>query len=342
MMRTRAFAASAGLLLFVPLALAQDTPTPKPAPPMPGEEKPAPAAEAKPATKVERHVNKITAEAKALFEKFDKLVYSPIRAGLKDLSGTVKMEMDFGEGMEEMAAMGGGDLAFSVTFKAPAEVSVAPAGEKEGEAGRNSPMRMMKEGMTQSVRGSVRTMLGLVRPSDEDEYDVEVKTEEGRSVLYYTYFLKGVETSHSAMVLGTNGLPESATVTPKRDPASRRPDGKSSIKFTWAKEGELYRAEKMRVEEPGAPGAMESTFSYADTGGFKVAYQWKMTIAGSPMSCGFRFTDIVVNGKKVDLPKPAAEKAAAPKAPAKGKAGKEEDEDDEDDEKDEGGEKEMK
>jgi hypothetical protein len=340
-----------------------------------------------------KHENHVTPAAQAAFDKMKKITYTPVLGGLKDLSGAVKLEMEAGpggggpgggpEGGEgkggRAGMMGKLGLTFAVNFKAPDDLSVewkdlpgGGGGESEKGGGMMSRMReRMSHAMSGGIARMLHTMITGFAPAGDSEYDADVKVVDGVTKVVITSYLKGVEVSTNELTLDANGLPVSGVVTSKapegppagapggRGPGMRNgggkgPDGRNSINFTYSKEGELFRLDKMTFDPQGTP--TESTLKYADAGSFKVAYAWEMA---GPMGAKFavKFSELTVNGKVVTLPdaapaapgdaKPGDAKPDAKPADAKaaGKPGgnaagmKEKDEDDEKDEKDEDDEK---
>jgi hypothetical protein len=341
-MRTWRILAAAAVLCVPAAAGAQDA---GPAPAPKKEEAPA------------KHVNKISDAAKALFEKYDKICYTPVRGGLKDLQGAVMLEVEGaagGEGGEGGAAGGGGggpggapggpggaggarggggrggmaakmmgNLVFTVSFKAPDDLKVGlkdsalpdMGGEAEGPMAER--LKQMKENMSKGISAGIsqmlRTMVEGFVPAKDAEFDADVRVENGVSCLVLTSYLKGVEVSHTEFLLDANGLPSTGTIANKSaegggpggpgGPGGRGmrggPDGKSTIKFAYEKEGEMYRLDKMTFE--GRGGSTESKLLYTDAGGFKVVYAWEMpTPMGTKLAV--KFSELTVNGKPVVLP----------------------------------------
>lgn len=287
---------------MAPVAVAQETP------------KEPPKAEPAP-----RHVNKITAAAQAAFDKLASLAYSPVKLGLKDLTGAVKMEMEAAgdAGGRGMGAMGKMDLVFAVAFKAPSDLKVelkdAPGKDDAEKAGGGMGARMMKgmgEGMGLAVKRILRGTLEGYVPATDSEFDADVKVENGVTTILLTTYHKGEEVSREEITLDANGIPSVMVSTPKNPKPG---DGKSTVKFHYVKDGELFRLEKMTMDA-GPSGSMEAKLEYADAGKFKVVRSWEMAPAGGPFKFGFKFSELVVNGKAVELPgaKPEA------KTPGKG------------------------
>jgi len=149
-------AAVASALLAAGAARADDT-KPAPAPAVPG----APGAAAHPATA--KHENKVSAAAKAAFEKMGKLANNPVAQGLKDAGGTLTMVIP--NMPPEMTPPG-----IKFTFKAPC-----------GRALRGGRLRAGPDGghggqVGEGMEPMIRFMLGIFRPSDEGEYDADVTT----------------------------------------------------------------------------------------------------------------------------------------------------------------------
>jgi len=266
---------------------------------------PAPAPPAKEA-EAPKHVNKVSAAAKEALEKIASIVYTPLKGGLQDLTGAVKMEADMGGGGGgRMGGAGKIDLTFAVAFKAPSDLKVEwkdPPGKEEADKAGGMAARMMKgmsEGMGLAVSRILRTTLEGFAPASDAEYDAEIQVKDGVSVLILTTYLKGAEVSHQELTLDANGLPSSMVSTEAR-PGVRAADGKNTAKFTYAKEGDLFRLEKMTMDGPRGP--MEARLEYADAGKFKVVRSWEFAPVGGAMKFAFRFSELVVNGKAVELP----------------------------------------
>jgi hypothetical protein len=307
-------AVAALLLAAAPAVAAQEGPPP--APP-----KDAPAAPASPAEekKVERHENKISAEAKALFEKMGKLLYSAAENGLKEFSGTLRMEMtveaaEGGDGaMAMMPPMG---LEWTASFQAPRTVSVAP----KGEASPFLPPDARKS-MAQMARAMLHHMLGFLAPGGDDEFDAEVRSADGKTTLVVTSYEKGVKVGVTDFAISEIGLPSSfsseLTMAAGAGPMDRaRQEGK----FVFEKEGEKYRFLGMDMS---SPQEIEMRATWSEVAGFKLVTRWsaKVKTGMGKMLCGYAFSDLTVNGKKVDLPGSGAAKPAAPGTATPGEGG---------------------
>ena len=308
------FVLAAVLALTGSAAAAEEGPA---APPVPS----APAA-------APRHQNRITPEAKAMFERMDRLLYSPVKAGIKDLSGTVVMKMDMGGG-------GGGgrggmpsmDMKFSVAFTAPATVKV----EMTEAAGF---MRQAGEGMTKGMQAMMRHTLGIYRPADDEEYDAETREENGKQVLVLTSYEKAAPVSTTVFTLDDKDLIESGAHTSKvPGPTGKVAESKATTRYTWARSGDLYMVEKIAMTSSEAPAPFEYVLAYADVSGAKVAVAWEMRMKGMPAPMAYRFTDLTVNGKAVTVP--AASSAPGPVPPDGAEAGAKRADEKGEDEKDE-------
>jgi len=265
----------AALLSLAPAAIAQEGTPPA------GGEKPA-AAPAK-------HENKVTEAAKAAFEAWEKMMASPVAQGLKDFSGTIEMKMEMpGGGGREVKGMPSMGMSFSVVFKAPKDLTVGARG------GEMFP-RQAAEGMKQGVASIVLNALGLYVPAGDEEFDADVVTENGKKVLVLTHFSKGVHTGSMRMTLDETGLPSFGTVTVKD--GSTPVEQKMKLSWVFAKDGDLHRLEKQIVETP--MGNVEYQVSYADAGGFRMPTKFMTSMGG--MKSGYRFTELTVNGKTVNL-----------------------------------------
>ncbi len=319
-------AALALALAFAPAALAQDPPpTPPPAPPAPPappkDPAPAPAAPvpapgapaapAKPAVPA-KHENKVSPEAQSAYEGMRKVTYNPVALGLKDLKGTMEMkiEMPGQEGNEGMEGMPEMKVTFAIDFKAPKTINV--------EASTDNPMLMQAaDQMKQQVQQFVLNSTGTMEPGSGAEYDADLVTEKGAKVLVLKLFDKNEAKGTLRMTLDANGLPGKGVLT-QEDP-NMGGEMSINIDFQFGKEGDLYRMDRMVITHPSLPDPMEMVMLYSEAGGFKILTGVK---SGGPMGMSFTYayTDLTVNGKKVDLPKPAPkkveEKPAAPPAAA--------------------------
>lgn len=306
----------AALLALAPASLAQEgAPAPK--------KEEAPAAPA-----AEKHVNKVSDAAKAAFEAAEKLLYSPVGLGLKELKGTIEMKMQMAGMEEEVEGMPQMGMSFTIEFKAPREMTVgAKGGEMFGPgAGEN---------MARSVKSLVLNSMGVIVPAGDDEYDADIVTENGKKILILTSYEKNVKQGEMRMTIGDNGLPTTGDMTMiERMPGGRTMEQKGKMGWVFAKDGDLWRLEKQTIEVPMAPAPMEYRIEYSEAGGFKVPTKFLMDMGG--MAFGYRFTELTVNGKVVDLggAKDGAPKTATPKAEEGGKGekgGEGEKEDGEDD-----------
>lgn len=287
----------AALLAAAPAVLAQDAPAPKS-----GETPAAPAAPA-------RHENVVTEAAKAAFEAMEKAMSSPLAQGLKDFQGTIEMKM-------ETMGRAGMSMSVSVGFKAPRDLKVWAKDEKAS----GPAFEQLKE----PVKGIVLNALGLYMPSGDDEFDADIVTENGKKVLVWTTYSKtGTQTLRFG--IGDDGMPTVGTFTAKEKmPGGMEMDQKGKFSWVFEKDGDLNRLQK-QVFEVESPMAMkvEYVVSYSDAGGFKMPTKFVVELMGTKI--GYRFTDLTVNGKKVELgadAKAPAKEGGEAKPPAKAPPGK--------------------
>ena len=264
------------------------------------------------AAPVERHKNQVSDAAKAAFDRMDKVLYRPVAAGLKDLEGTLTMKMDM-PGMEGMQGMPDMSCTYTVTFQAPSALKVQIAKGGEG------PMAMMAGGMKRAAESLMRVSLGL-HPTDEDEFDADAKSVDKKTSLTIVRYEKNVETSRQEMTLDDLGRIESVSTTMKGGadgrPAMGGPGGEQTAKtqYTWAKEGDRWIVEKLASSS--GPMNFEIVPTFVDAGGFKLIQSFAMKGEGQmEMNFGFSFTDLTVNGKKIEAAgTPAAKPAASSKS----------------------------
>ena len=325
MIRKSVAFAAAALLVVHHAARADDPPAPKPpAPAAPGE--PAkPAVPTAPGTNpaAKRHENKISPEAKAAFEKMEKVSNCPVRQGLKEAAGTVEMEMM------------GMPMSMKFTFEAPEKVRVETDPDAQG------PMAMAGKQMSRGLERTLRPMLGINRPADEDEFDAEFVKQDGRELLQITTYKQDVEQARTRLTLDANGLIASGTTTSQtQSPAQDKREVKAEFTFTWAKVGERYRLEKIETSETGGRGPggggqgggggrgmgggmgggkVTISYTYTEVGDFAIATSWKVSMGDGVMVIDQRVTELTVNGRKVEIKKPEA--PAAPPVPTDGGEG---------------------
>jgi hypothetical protein len=295
---------------------------------------PAPAAPAAPAAAT-KHENKITPEAKAAFEKMEKIGNNPVAHGLKDASGTIGMDM---MGMA---------MSMKFTFKAPADVKV------EADPNADGPMKMMGGQMARGMARMLKSMLGIFRPADEDEFDASLASKDGKDILTITTYTNNVEQGKSEFTLDSNGLIASGTSTTTMEMNGEKHDVTSETTFTYVKAGDVYRLDKMETAMTGGGGRrggmgggmgggkITISLTYTEVEKFALATSWKTEMQGMQMVYESKISDLVVNGKKVEVQATEPVKKDKPKlGKGKGKGKGEKDEDGEDDgEDDEGGEK---
>ena len=288
-------------------ALAQDGPPPPlpPAPPPAAPAAPAPApAPAAPA----KHENKITDAAKAAFDAMSKQLYNPVELGLKELQGKMKMVMQL-PGMDESSGMPPMVVDFAIAFKAPEDLTVTSSTD-------NPMLAQAADQLQDQVKHVFKLGVGSAKFGPE-EFDADLVEKDGAKVLVLKIFVKEEAKGEMRITLDANGLPTKG-VMKQNDPNM----GEVSIEigFNFVKEGEKYRLEKQVVQHPMMPEPLSTVLTFQEAGGFKVPSAIDTT-GGMGMTFTFRYTELTVNGKKVELPaekapeKPA-EKPAAPTAPA--------------------------
>jgi hypothetical protein len=309
--------ALAALLLLAPAAAAQEPP----APPVPPKAPEAPAAPAAPAkgeeapAKPAKHENKVTPEAKAAWEAMGKVLYNPVALGLKELKGKMVMKMEMA-GMEDMGGMEGMEgmpemkMDVSIDFKAPKTVEIAVT--------TDNPMLQQAVGqIQQQVRSQFLASCGIMEPPAEQEFDASLETKEGAKVLVVKFYEKNEPQGEMRMNLDAAGLFSKGTLT--QTDANTGMEMSMDITYKYLKDGEAHRMDRMEIVHPMFPEPMETVMQYHDTGEFKVMTGMRTK---GPMGMNFLFgySELTVNGKKIDLPK--EEKKAEPKkeTPADGAA----------------------
>ncbi len=309
---------AAAALAFAVGARADDPPPAKP---------PAPATP--PAAAGGKHENKVSDDAKALFEKMSKTVNGPLRKGAKEITGTLTVD-----GQQ-------GPITLKFTVKAPGVVNVeapkdAPGGGggqgggQGGRQGRGMGGMMGPRMAAQNAEQLLGYAFGVFRPAEESEFDAEIAKKDGKDVLVVTRFKDGAQIEKREATLDANGLVASSEITRTmagRDGAKR--EFTTNVTYTWTKNADSYRLDKYEVKSER--GSSSTDVKYADVGGMSIPTSWTSTMQG-PQSTTIetKVGDLVVDGKKVETDAP---KKADGDKPKKGEK-KDKDDDDDDDKKD--------
>jgi len=282
-MLPRTLAAAVLAAALVPAALAQEGGSVPPGgPPAPPPEKPAaPKAPEKPA----KHENKISDAAKAAWAAMEKSIYSPVALGLKELKGKISMTPP---GMDPSM---GGSLDFQVAFEAPSKVTV--------EVATQDPMMAMQ---AQQMKPQIQQVLslgaGIFMPGTE-EYDADLEEKDGVKTLVVKIYEGEQRRGEMRLGLDAKGVPSKGNMK-VTDPNSGM-ELEMGLEFQFAADGDKVRLEKHRLQHPMF-GPVETTFTYVDAGGFKVLCGFETNIETMGMKMPARFTEMTVNGKKVELP----------------------------------------
>lgn len=307
-MRSAAVFALAVLLAAAPAALAQEpppappTPAPAPAPaPKTDEAKPAaPKAEEKPAAPA-KHVNKVSEAAKAAWEGFRKSLHTAESSGIKEFKGRFEL----------VAEAQGINLPFAIEFTAPETLKI--------ELKSDDPQfEMFKDMIVGQVSVVLRLGLSMLEPKPDGEFDADVVVEKDVKTLVLKTFNKNEQAGEFRFTLGTDGLPSKGVQT-STDPMSGM-EQEIEFAFGFQKDGERSRLVKLSVNS--MMGNQELKIDHVDAGGFKVLRSIKSD------DSSITFTELTVNGKKVEFPKPEVKvepaKPAGGTATPPGEAGKEE------------------
>jgi len=242
------------------------------------------AQDAPPAT-APRHENKVSAEAKAAIEQYQRLVYRPGDRGLLSLSAA-------------LAADGGPPPVWRIDFKPPRSFGFGPT-----PGARPTPVQS-KMSIIQ-LQAPLRAGLMGMPLWDGDEYDAEVVDRGGVKTLVVTEYHGAAKGSTSEFVFDAAGLLATATPTPD---ASFHP----VVKITWERVGDLNRI--VGVEMTAADGAQsmhtKAALSYATVAGVELLTSFTTSFTATErgttrqVNGTIRLVDVVVNGKSVELPKP--------------------------------------
>ena len=220
----------------------------------------------------------------------------------QEFTGKSAMTLEF-PGMENMEGMPPMTVDFRVAFKAPEEFKI--------EASTDNPMLAQQTGSLKAqVEHLLRAGQGQMKPMQE-EFDADLEEKDGKKTLVVTMYQNSAKAGTMRMALDGNGLPEKGAMT-----VSNPQMGEMQIDlgFHYAKVGERFRIERQTMANSMMPGEMETKMTYADAGGFDVMTSFVISGVMGSGTMSFRYSELAVNGKKVEVP--AATKAAEPAAPA--------------------------
>lgn len=232
-----------------------------------------------------RHEYKTAPAAQAAIERYKRLVYRPEDHGLKSVKGSLVCV-----GFRSHARP-------TFEFVPPGELKsvVPPELEKEMD-GANV------------VDGVIRTPLlaGLYVSDfvDFDRCDKELVEREGKTLLLFTDFDGDRPTHKQEFTLDADGLVAQWRSRPDEAPSAHG----FTTTYSWMRFGDLSCVAGIdAVLENERPSSYACTISYADVNGVHLPVSWSMTYV-SDLKTSRRLTfyvdDLVVNGEKVDLPKP--------------------------------------
>jgi hypothetical protein len=211
-------------------------------------------------------------------------------------------------GMDESSGMPPMVVDFSIAFKAPEDLNVIASTD-------NPMLAQAADQLQEQVKHVFKLGVGSAKFGPE-EFDADLVEKDGAKSLVLKIFAKNEPKGEMVLSLDANGLPTKG-VMKQEDPNM----GEVSIEigFTFVKEGEKYRLEKQVVQHPMMPEPLSTVVTFQEAGGFKVPSAIDTT-GGMGMTFTFRYTELTVNGKKVELPaekkpEPAPEKPATPTTP---------------------------
>jgi hypothetical protein len=248
-----------------------------------------------------KHENKVTPEARAAMEKYARLVYRPTDHGLVSLSGAI-------------VQAGAGDAKpRPFSFEKAGHVDVAIAPGADSSSGRAKMGQVM-------LGAPLEATLAGISLTDGDEYDAEFVDRDGIRTLLVTRYRDGVERSPSSFTFDANGLVAATELGAGPGPPGR-------MRCTWEEAGERYRLAGLDIDAPlgGGAGSMHLRYrmTYATLGGVDLVTSYEFEASGTDgkqemaKRCTFALVDVLVNGTKVDVPKPAVqERRISPEARA--------------------------
>lgn len=245
-------------------------------------------------TKVElpapwKHENEVSAEAKAVIEKYTALVYRPTEHGLASLSGTLVQD----------GAATPKPRGFSFTSPGHADVDAAP--EVDAASGRGKMGRVM-------LGIPLEATLAGVPLSDGDEYDAEFVERDGGRALAVTNYKDGAKQRIDEFKFDASGLVAEVGM------GRGKPSTAFSmvVRLAWEKTGDRYRIRSIDWTVGAGAGAgsmrLEYELAYGEVGGVAIVTSYTLAASGAAgeqsidRRTTFRLADLVLNGKKVEAP----------------------------------------
>ncbi len=214
----------------------------------------------------------VTPEAKAALAKMNAAIDRPVAKGLRSMTGIVEV------------TSANGPVTVDVSFAAPATFKAEASGRKEGLA-----------------LGMLKAAMNGVGPADDEPIDVETTRKDGHDILVLTSHGTAGWSSRSEYTLDADGLPVSGLHTRTHVVGGVERVDNSTVSFVWSKIGETHRLAKMEMTI-GATTTMSTTLAYEEFDGIPIATSWKTeVVAGQRQAFDYRFTELTLNGKKVEI-----------------------------------------
>jgi hypothetical protein len=240
-----------------------------------------------------KHANVVSPEAKAAIERYAKLVDRPTEHGLTSLTGN----------LVQADAPSVKPRGFSFTVADHVDVDAAPGADpKAGSTRMGSVMLGLP----------LEATLSGVPIADGGEYDAEFVERDGARALVVTNYKDGAKKRIDEFTLDATGLVASASI------GTGAPGGgiAMTMRLSWEKSGERSRIRAIEWTTNVGAGAgssrLQYELEYGEVGGIAMvtAYTFAASAATGEQSVDkkatFHLADLVLNGAKVEPPKPAS------------------------------------
>lgn len=240
-----------------------------------------------------KHVNNVSPEAMVAMERYAKLVHRPTEHGLVSLSGKI-----VAQGAESSKPRG-------FSFKAAGHVGVESAPGADPNAGGTRMGRVM-------LGFPLEATLAGIPVADGGEYDAAFVERDGGRALVVTNYKDGAKKRIDEFTFDATGLLSSAAI------GTRAPGGGIAMKMqlSWEASGERHRIRAIdwTAGLDGGAGSMRMQYEleYGEVGGIAMVTSYTLAASGAAgdqslaRKATFRLADLLLNGKKVESPKPAS------------------------------------
>jgi hypothetical protein len=235
--------------------------------------------------KVVLHENSVTPEAQTLMDAYARIVDRPIAHGLVTASGDV-------------VPAGEKPVRRRFSFTAPLflAVTLPPPVKNDSPEGR---------AVAASTRLALLLAIDGIRLAESLEYDARVVERDGVRVLEVVEFKSGARSATSEFTFDADGLVATLRRRDGADPAA--PTSDVAFRFEWEKSDGSCRVRAAELTVGFTRKRYEIGRSKIDGVDFVTSYSVVVVENGTSTTFRYCVEDLVLNGKKVEASKPAAD-----------------------------------